>query len=80
MATVQYYPKENKGHKFWTARHGRYSIRIDANRPGVYLWLITAWRAARSAKVLLPTVMLPPTRYATPWTNYSARRRRSNAR
>ena len=41
MATVQYDPKENKGHKFWTARYGRYSIRIDANRRGVYPWLIT---------------------------------------
>jgi hypothetical protein len=41
MATVQYDPKENKGHRFWTARYGRYSIRIDANRPGVYPWLIT---------------------------------------
>jgi hypothetical protein len=25
----------------WVARHGRYAIRIDANRPGVYHWLIT---------------------------------------
>ena len=41
MATVQYDSKENKGHKFWTARYGRYSIRIDANRRGVYPWLIT---------------------------------------
>jgi hypothetical protein len=23
------------------ARYGRYAIRIDANRPGVYLWLIS---------------------------------------
>ena len=23
------------------ARHGRYAIRIDANRPGVYRWLIS---------------------------------------
>ena len=79
MATVQYDPKENKGHKFWTARHGRYSIRIDANRPGVYPWLITLeGRLVRKGIAL--TVMLPPTRYATPWTNCSARRRRSNAR
>ena len=41
MATVQYESKENAGHKFWTARYGRYAIRIDANRPGVYPWLIT---------------------------------------
>ncbi len=41
MATVQYQSKENAGHKFWTARYGRYAIRIDANRPGVYPWLIS---------------------------------------
>jgi hypothetical protein len=29
------------GHKFWVARYGRYAIRIDANRPGVYRWLIS---------------------------------------
>jgi hypothetical protein len=33
--------KENAGHKFWVAHHGRYAIRIDANRPGVYRWLVT---------------------------------------
>jgi hypothetical protein len=41
MATVQYESKENAGHRLWTARYGRYAIRIDANRPGVYPWLIT---------------------------------------
>ncbi len=41
METVRYESKENAGHKFWTARYGRYAIRIDANRPGVYPWLIT---------------------------------------
>jgi hypothetical protein len=41
MATVQYESKDNAGHKFWVARYGRYAIRIDANRPGVYPWLIT---------------------------------------
>jgi hypothetical protein len=41
MARVQYESKENAGHKFWVARYGRYAIRIDANRPGVYPWLIT---------------------------------------
>jgi hypothetical protein len=41
MAKLQYESKENAGHKFWTARYGRYAIRIDANRPGVYPWLIT---------------------------------------
>jgi hypothetical protein len=38
---VQYEARENAGHKFWVARHGRYAIRIDANRPGVYPWLVT---------------------------------------
>jgi hypothetical protein len=41
MATVQYASKEHAGHKFWTARYGRYAIRIDATRPGFYPWLIT---------------------------------------
>jgi hypothetical protein len=41
MAMVQYESKENAGRKFWTGRYGRYAIRIDANRPGVYRWLIT---------------------------------------
>jgi hypothetical protein len=47
MATVQYESKENAGHRFWTARYGRYAIRIDANRPGVYPWLITLERQLR---------------------------------
>jgi hypothetical protein len=38
MAMVQYDSKDDGGHKFWTAR---YAIRIDANRLGVYRWLIT---------------------------------------
>jgi hypothetical protein len=41
MAVVQYESKENAGHRFWTARYGGYAIRIDANRPGIYRWLIT---------------------------------------
>jgi hypothetical protein len=41
MARVTYQSKDNAGHKFWVARYGRYAIRIDANRPGVYSWLIT---------------------------------------
>jgi hypothetical protein len=41
VAKVEYESKENAGRKFWTARYGRYAIRIDANRPGVYRWLIT---------------------------------------
>jgi hypothetical protein len=41
MAMVQYESKDDGGHKFWTARYGRYAIRIDANRPGVFKWLIS---------------------------------------
>jgi hypothetical protein len=41
MAKVQYESKDDSGHKFWTARYGRYAIRIDANRPGLYRWVIT---------------------------------------
>ncbi len=41
MARVRYEAKEDAGHKFWVARYGRYAIRIDANRPGVYRWLIS---------------------------------------
>jgi hypothetical protein len=41
MAKVQYESKDDAGHKFWTARYGRYAIRIDANRPGLYPWIIT---------------------------------------
>ena len=38
---MQYESKENTGRKSWTACYGRYVIRIDANRPGVYRWLIS---------------------------------------
>ena len=41
MATVQYESNDDAGHKFWTARYGRYAIRIDASRPGVFKWLVT---------------------------------------
>jgi hypothetical protein len=41
MARVRYESRENAGHKFWVARYGRYAIRIDATRPGVYRWLIS---------------------------------------
>jgi hypothetical protein len=41
MAKVQYENKDDSGHRFWTARYGRYAIRIDANRPGLYRWGIT---------------------------------------
>jgi hypothetical protein len=38
---------------FWTARYGRYAIRIDANRHGVYPWLITL--EGRSVQRVGPT-------------------------
>ena len=41
MARVTYESKDHAGHKFWVARYGRYAIRIDATRRGVYPWLIT---------------------------------------
>ena len=41
MARVTYQSKDNAGHRFWVARYGRYTIRIDATRRGVYPWLIT---------------------------------------
>jgi hypothetical protein len=41
MARVTYESKDNAGHKFWVARYGRYAIRIDATRRGVYPWHIT---------------------------------------
>ena len=41
MARVTYESKDHAGHKFWVARSGRYVIRIDATRRGVYPWLIT---------------------------------------
>jgi hypothetical protein len=40
MAMVQYESKDNAGHRFWTARYCHYAIRIDANQPGLYRWII----------------------------------------
>jgi hypothetical protein len=40
MITVQYQARRNGEHRFWVGRHGPHSIRIDANRPGVYRWMI----------------------------------------
>jgi hypothetical protein len=34
-------PRRTWAASFWTGRYGRYAIRIDASRPGVYRWLIT---------------------------------------
>jgi hypothetical protein len=54
MARVTYESKD-AGHKFWTARDGRYVIRIDANRPGVYRWLISLeGRSVRKGSGLRP--------------------------
>jgi hypothetical protein len=41
MARVTYENTDNAAHRFWVARSGRYPIRIDATRRGVYPWLIT---------------------------------------
>jgi hypothetical protein len=42
MAKVQYERKDDAGHKFWTARSGATPLRIDANQPGLYRWMITS--------------------------------------
>jgi hypothetical protein len=45
----------------WVARYGRYTIRIDATRRGVYPWLITLeGRSVR--KGVAPTVTRLPMR------------------
>jgi hypothetical protein len=60
MATLQHESSENAGHKFRTARYGRYAIRVDANRHGVYPWLITLeGRSVRRGSAPLVT-RLPP--------------------
>jgi hypothetical protein len=60
MAKVIDESKDDAGHKFWTARYGRYAIGIDAIRPGVSSWIITL--EARSVrKGSPPTVRRPPT-------------------
>jgi hypothetical protein len=46
MLTVQYETKRNGEHLFWVGRRDSHSIRIDANRPGLFRWMIT--RDARS--------------------------------
>jgi hypothetical protein len=38
---VSYERKDHAGHRFWVARPGRYAVRIDATRRGVYPWLVT---------------------------------------
>ena len=61
MARVTYESNDNAGHKFWVARYGRYAIRIDATRRGVYPGS-SPWRAARSTMVSPPTVTRLPMR------------------
>jgi hypothetical protein len=46
MISVQYEAKRNGEHRFWVGRYGPHSIRIDANKPGVYHWTITRDRRA----------------------------------
>jgi hypothetical protein len=41
MITVQYETKRNGEHIFWVGRQGPHSVRIDANRPGLFRWTIT---------------------------------------
>jgi hypothetical protein len=55
LAVDTYETKDNAGHKFWVARCGRYAIRIDATRPGVYPWFISL-EGRMSARVSSPTV------------------------
>jgi hypothetical protein len=47
MATVQYESRENAGRRSWTGRCGRYAIRIEANRPGVFKSLTLEGRSVR---------------------------------
>jgi hypothetical protein len=56
MARVTYQSKDDAGHTFWTARYGRYVIRIDANRPGVYRWLISLSSVTTSSYCPLPAL------------------------
>jgi hypothetical protein len=79
MATVRYESRENARHKFWVGRYGRYAIRIDANRPGVYRWLVTL-DGSEVAKVSLPTAPRPRTRSARPWTSCPDKRQRASRR
>jgi hypothetical protein len=60
MVTVQYETKRNGEPLFWVGRHGPHSIRIDANRPGVYRWIIT-----RDARSVASGVAADPTRRPT---------------
>lgn len=61
MAKVTYGSEDDAGHRFWVVRYGRYAIRVDANQPGVYPWLITLegrWSARVSP--LTVTRLTPP--------------------
>jgi hypothetical protein len=61
MAEVQYESKDDSGHRFWTARYGRYAIRIDATGPASTDGS-SPWKAARSARAPLPAVTKPQMR------------------
>ena len=69
MAKVQYESKDDAGHKFWTARYGRYAIRIDAKQPGLYRWMIT-FDGRASARAPLPAVTRRRTRCTRHWRSY----------
>jgi hypothetical protein len=67
MITVRYETKRNGEHVFWVGRHGPHSIRIDANKPGVYRWTITRDRRSIASGVAAiatrpPTMRPPPSR------------------
>jgi hypothetical protein len=66
---MQYESKDDAGHKFWTARYGRYAVRIDANKPGLY-----RSTAPQSARAPLPTVMRRRPRCKRHWRSCPDRR------
>ncbi|SRR6266487_6493064 len=57
MENVTWERREDGDHIFWVARSGRYSLRIDANKPGVYRWSVQDVndRNRRVAGISLPT-------------------------
>jgi hypothetical protein len=62
MAMVRYECKDHAGHKFWTARYGRYAIRIDASRPGRLQVAHHPGEQLGPQKASPPTVMRLPLR------------------
>jgi hypothetical protein len=57
MAMVQYESKENAGHRFWTARYGRYAIRIGVDpvwwTPKMRAWP-SRWESDATTTPVLP--------------------------